>query len=130
LPKINCFAGYASIGNKIYVIGGTTSEPNWTNYTDVYEGTLIDNTSGINTFQDKPVKIYQTNKGQITISFNSTIGGNVKIDTYNMNGLLVYSKNMMNRNDEIFNVSMYPKGVYLVRVVDNEKWYNAKISID
>lgn len=42
LPKINCFAGYASVNNKIYVIGGTTSAPDWTYYSDVYEGTIID----------------------------------------------------------------------------------------
>lgn len=42
LPVINCFAGYVSIGNKIYVIGGTTSSPNWTYYSDVYEGTVVD----------------------------------------------------------------------------------------
>lgn len=41
LPKINCFAGYAAVGNKIYVIGGTTSDPGWTYYSDVYEGTVI-----------------------------------------------------------------------------------------
>ncbi len=45
LPKINCFAGYASVGNKIYVIGGTTSAPDWTYYSDVYEGTITDFTN-------------------------------------------------------------------------------------
>ncbi len=45
LPKINCFAGYTSVGNKIYVIGGTTSSPGWTYYSDVYEGTIIDSTN-------------------------------------------------------------------------------------
>lgn len=45
LPKINCFAGFASVGNKIYVIGGTTSDPDWTYYSDVYEGTITDLTS-------------------------------------------------------------------------------------
>jgi N-acetylneuraminic acid mutarotase len=49
LPKITCFAGYVSVGNKIYVIGGTTyvKEPStgslkWTQYSDVYEGTVSD----------------------------------------------------------------------------------------
>jgi len=45
LPKINCFAGYAAVGNKIYVIGGTTSAPDWTYYSDVYEGTITDITN-------------------------------------------------------------------------------------
>jgi N-acetylneuraminic acid mutarotase len=45
LPKINCFAGYASVGNKIYVIDGTTSAPDWTYYSDVYEGTITDFTN-------------------------------------------------------------------------------------
>ena len=41
LPQINCFAGYATVGNKSYVIGGTTSAPDWTYYSDVYEGTIM-----------------------------------------------------------------------------------------
>jgi len=45
LPKINCFAGYASVDNIIYVIGGTTSAPDWTYYSDVYEGTIVDSSN-------------------------------------------------------------------------------------
>jgi len=46
LPKINCFAGYTSIGNKIYVIGGIIGgNPNWDNYAEIYEGEIITNDS-------------------------------------------------------------------------------------
>lgn len=42
LPKKNVFFGCTSIGNKIYVIGGTIGgNPNWASYTSVYEGELI-----------------------------------------------------------------------------------------
>jgi len=42
LPAKNVFFGCASIGNKIYVIGGTVGgNPNWESYTTVYEGELI-----------------------------------------------------------------------------------------
>ncbi len=42
LPKKNVFFGCTSIGNKIYVIGGTVGgNPNWESYTSVYEGEII-----------------------------------------------------------------------------------------
>ncbi len=42
LPIKNVFFGCTTIGNKIYVIGGTVGgNPNWDNYTEVYEGELI-----------------------------------------------------------------------------------------
>jgi N-acetylneuraminic acid mutarotase len=44
LPKKNVFFGCASIGDKIYVIGGTVGGmPNWDGYTTVYEGHVIKN---------------------------------------------------------------------------------------
>lgn len=46
LPSKNIFFGCTSIGNKIYVIGGTAgSESDWLNYPVVYEGELISNNS-------------------------------------------------------------------------------------
>jgi len=46
LPVKNVFFGCASIGNKIYVIGGTVGgNPNWESYTTVYEGEFITNNS-------------------------------------------------------------------------------------
>ena len=46
LPIKNVFFGCATIGNKIYVIGGTVGgNPNWDNYAEVYEGELITNDS-------------------------------------------------------------------------------------
>ena len=42
LPSKNIFFGCTSIGNKIYVIGGTAgSESDWLNYPVVYEGEII-----------------------------------------------------------------------------------------
>jgi len=42
LPIKNVFFGCTSIDNKIYVIGGTVGgNPNWDNYSTVYEGTMI-----------------------------------------------------------------------------------------
>jgi N-acetylneuraminic acid mutarotase len=42
LPEKNVFFGCTSIGNKIYVIGGTVGgNPSWASYTNVYEGELI-----------------------------------------------------------------------------------------
>lgn len=42
LPKKNVFFACTSIGNKIYVIGGTVGgNPNWESYTTVYEGEFI-----------------------------------------------------------------------------------------
>lgn len=42
LPAKNVFFGCTSIGNKIYVIGGTVGGyPNWDNYADVYEGIYL-----------------------------------------------------------------------------------------
>lgn len=42
LPIKNVFFGCTSIGNKIYVIGGTVGgNPNWDNYATVYEGTVV-----------------------------------------------------------------------------------------
>lgn len=44
LPTKNVFFGCTSIGNKIYVIGGTSGGiPNWEYYSTVYEGELITN---------------------------------------------------------------------------------------
>ncbi len=44
LPAKNVFFGCSSIGNKIYVIGGTVGgNPNWETYTTVYEGEIIVN---------------------------------------------------------------------------------------
>jgi len=46
LPSKNIFFGCTSIGNKIYVIGGTAgSESDWSEYTTVYEGEFITNNS-------------------------------------------------------------------------------------
>ena len=44
LPAKNVFFGCTSIGNKLYVIGGTIGGyPNWTSYNTVYEGKLVSN---------------------------------------------------------------------------------------
>ena len=44
LPAKNVFFGCSSIGNKIYVIGGTVGgNPNWDSYSAVYEGEIIYN---------------------------------------------------------------------------------------
>lgn len=46
LPAKNVFFACTSIGNKIYVIGGSTGGiPNWNYYSTVYEGELITNNS-------------------------------------------------------------------------------------
>nr|NQU89653.1 hypothetical protein [Bacteroidota bacterium] len=46
LPAKNVFFGCTSIGNKIYVIGGTVGgNPNWESYPTVYEGEFIPNNS-------------------------------------------------------------------------------------
>ncbi len=46
LPAQNVFFGCTSIGNKIYVIGGTTGGiPKWDYFSEVYEGELITNDS-------------------------------------------------------------------------------------
>jgi len=43
LPIKNVFFGCTSIDNKIYVIGGTVGgNPNWENYSAVYEGTIVE----------------------------------------------------------------------------------------
>ncbi len=42
LPIKNVFFACTTIGNKVYVIGGTVGgNPNWDNYSEVYEGELI-----------------------------------------------------------------------------------------
>ena len=42
LPAKNVFFGCTTVGNKIYVIGGTVGgNPNWESYTAVYEGEFI-----------------------------------------------------------------------------------------
>lgn len=42
LPAKNVFFGCVSIGNKIYVIGGTVGgNPNWATYSAVYEGEIV-----------------------------------------------------------------------------------------
>ncbi len=44
MPAKNVFFGCSSIGNKIYVIGGTVGgNPNWDSYATVYEGEIISN---------------------------------------------------------------------------------------
>jgi hypothetical protein len=44
LPIKNVFFGRATVGNKIYVIGGTVGgNPNWDSYPEVYEGKIINN---------------------------------------------------------------------------------------
>lgn len=44
LPIKNVFFGCATVGNKIYVIGGTVGgNPNWDSYPEVYEGEIISN---------------------------------------------------------------------------------------
>ncbi len=49
LPAKNVFFGCTSIDNKIYVIGGTLGDnPNWTSYSTVYEGELINDNPGLN----------------------------------------------------------------------------------
>lgn len=46
LPVKNVFFGCTSIGNKIYVIGGTVGgNPDWESYNSVYEGEIITNNS-------------------------------------------------------------------------------------
>ena len=46
LPKKNVFFGCTTIGNKIYVIGGTIGgNPDWESYNTVYEGEIISNNS-------------------------------------------------------------------------------------
>jgi hypothetical protein len=44
LPIKNVFFGCATVGNKIYVIGGTVGgNPNWDSYPEVYEGKIVSN---------------------------------------------------------------------------------------
>ena len=46
LPIKNVFFDCSTIGNKIYVIGGTVGgNPNWDNYAEVYEGEIITDNS-------------------------------------------------------------------------------------
>lgn len=49
LPARNVFFACANIGNKIYIIGGSTGGmPNWDYYSEVYEGEFImDNAKGL-----------------------------------------------------------------------------------
>lgn len=48
LPIKNVFFACTTIGNKIYVIGGTVGgNPNWDNYAEVYEGEITTNDSKI-----------------------------------------------------------------------------------
>ena len=42
MPEAKGNLAVAEASGKIYAIGGTTSDPDWTYYSDVYEGTIID----------------------------------------------------------------------------------------
>jgi N-acetylneuraminic acid mutarotase len=134
LPKINAFAGYASIGDKLYVIGGTSCTPeNWTWYTDVYEGTVIDTISSsvANIQNEKNLCIFPNpTSGLFSISFGTTPPQQAIVSIFNMEGKLVLTRFFQNIPSATLNLSGYSKGIYLTKLWIDGILSNQKICIE
>jgi hypothetical protein len=77
---------------------------------------------------------YQSNSNEISVGFNTlTVGGDAKIEVYDLSGKLVASKaiGVLNPGEhhEIISVSMR-KGLYLVRLWDGNKMVSKKVLVD
>jgi hypothetical protein len=65
-----------------------------------------------------------------TVSLGSTQSLHVKIDVFGIQGNLIQSKSFCNTNTPTFNLTNYPTGMYLIKIVADGKNYSAKISKD
>ncbi|MBC8754878.1 T9SS type A sorting domain-containing protein [Kordia sp. YSTF-M3] len=72
------------------------------------------------------------NKGDFSLSFNSTSGENIDVNVYDISGRLVHTKNYnatstFNENISLKNVS---SGMYLISVTDQDKTVTKKLIIE
>jgi hypothetical protein len=72
------------------------------------------------------------NKGDFSLSFNSTSGENIDVTVHDIAGRLVHSQNFnatssFNENISLKNVST---GMYLITVTDQEKTVTKKLIIE
>ncbi|MEM6719633.1 MAG: reprolysin-like metallopeptidase [Bacteroidota bacterium] len=72
------------------------------------------------------------NKGEFSLSFNSTSGEDINIDVHDISGRLIFNKNYnatatFNENISLNNVST---GMYLITVTDQEKTVTKKLIVE
>jgi len=135
LPKTNCFAGFSSKNNKIYVIGGFGISGNTYNvdsmktYANVYEGTLSDTTTGIK-YNNKVtgVSVYPNpTTGQFTLSFGTTPPKQANAEIYNAQGKLVLTKTIQEATNTVIDLTGYAKGMYMIKLVAGGLQFEDKI---
>jgi hypothetical protein len=68
--------------------------------------------------------------GQFTLSFGTTTLKQATAEIYNTDGRLVLSKTFYNTGNATFDLTGYPKGIYMVKVAVDDMVYNEKVLIE
>ena len=126
------FVGLGSAGDwEIEITDNADSDSGNLNswYIDVCESTL--DTKTVNELSNLSL-FPNPNKGDFTLSFDSTSGDNIKIDVYDISGRIVQSKvyGKTNKFNENIRLNGIQSGMYLLNVSDGLRRSTKKIIIE
>ena len=68
--------------------------------------------------------------GQFTISFGTNPVRQAIIKIFSLQGNLVYSELIQNRTSVRIDLTIFPKGMYIVKAITNKNNYNGKVCLE
>ena len=68
--------------------------------------------------------------GKFNISFSETLAQNVNITVYNLHGKLVYTWSHHQITTAEIDLTSFPKGIYIIKFITDEKNYFGKVSLE
>ena len=82
-------------------------------------------------FDNKEIMLYPNpSYGQFTISFGTDPVRQATIKVFSLQGNLEYSEGFQNTTKAGIDLTAFPKGMYLIRVVTNDTTYNGKVCLE
>jgi hypothetical protein len=121
----------ASLSPGEYIIRLTIWDNEEDSLSALRQITLVDTTIGINTNQiNYPVKIFPNPANEyINVECSNYKGKNIEIKIYNNLGQIIHNEKYTNNTNSIINTSNYSKGLYLVKIMADDKTVETKLIV-
>lgn len=119
-------------GTYLYTVSASgyseyTSETTINSISDVM--VVLSETTGINDLSNNYFNVYPNpTKGEVTIELDKIID-KAQIQICNLNGHIVLSEQIENKNIVNINLSNLPKGIYIIRIIDSNSFKTQRIII-
>jgi hypothetical protein len=113
-------------GGKYFAVVTLNCCPSYTSNMIYYAPTVVESTNN-----DGLIILYPNpSDGKFTISLGTDPVGRATIKVFNLQGNLIYSEIFQNIIKAGIELNAFPKGMYFIKVITNDKIYNGKVCLE